>query len=85
LRFELATVIDRNLGMDQHEDYADNDLPPPFVLWFEIARNLLIVVVLVGLALILSGIVLVKVSSMRRAPLPKLPEHDYLQLQPDTK
>jgi hypothetical protein len=64
--------------MDEREDYADHDLPPSILdgEWRDAARNLFVAGVLVGLALLLAGLIVVKVTVIPHTPLPEVPAPD---------
>jgi hypothetical protein len=60
--------------MDQRDDYGELNSPSPIAdprRWYEVTRNLAVVVGLVGFALMLAGLAIVKVVETRQTPVPK--------------
>ena len=63
--------------MDEREDYVEGDWDPR--RWDHVARKLLKVGLLLGLAMLAAGIITVKVVEMRRIRLPEVPGPDEIE------
>jgi hypothetical protein len=71
--------------MDERDDYGELAAPAPIGdprRWYEVARNLAVVVGLVGFALMLAGLAVVKVTEIRHTPLPNGPRADLTEPAP---